>query len=211
MFISTNKILVQSLDSLAFAKVELDPNESKTVTFEIRDDMFEVYDSGFKKIEGSYGLLIGRNSSDIVLGTEIRIDGEKAAFEALKGSWYETLIGAPSREEWEKLMGHKVVIEAEPKKGHFTMDNSCLEMKDHSLMMKIQYLITKNIIGKPYPKEERNMNNPAYKMILTAATDCPLRAVVISSDGMMKDSLARGMLEMANGHYIKGIMKMIKG
>ena len=108
-------------------------------------------------------------------------------------------------------MGHKVEIEAEPKKGHFTMDNSCLEMKDHSLMMKIQYLITKNIIGKPYPKEERNMNNPTYKMMLTAATDCPMRAVVISSDGMMKDSLARGMLDMANGHYIKGIIKMIKG
>ena len=78
-------------------------------------------------------------------------------------------------------------------------------------MMKIQYLVTKHIIGKAFPKEERNMDNPSYKMMMTAATDCPMRAVVISSDGMMKQSFAEGMVDMANGHYIKGILKMIRG
>ena len=195
----------------AFAKVELAAGESMTVSFEIRDDMFEIYDNGFKKIKGTYDLEIGKSSRDIVLSTKIKVDGEEADFEALKGSWYETLRGTPSRNEWEKLMGHEVPEEKEAKKGQFTLDNSCMEMKDHSLMMKIQYLVTKHIIGKAFPKEERNMDNPSYKMMMTAATDCPMRAVVISSDGMMKQSFAEGMVDMANGHYIKGILKMIRG
>ena len=47
-------------------------------------------------------------------------------------------------------------------------------------------------------------------MMITCSTDCPMRSVVISSGGAMNDSLARGMLHMANGHYLKGIAAMIK-
>jgi len=47
-------------------------------------------------------------------------------------------------------------------------------------------------------------------MMLTCATDCPMRSVVISSGGMMKESLARGMLHMANGRYFKGLLAMMK-
>lgn len=53
-------------------------------------------------------------------------------------------------------------------------------------------------------------SNPAFKMTMICATDCPLRAVVINSNGAMSDKTARGLLEMANGHFIKGIIKMIK-
>ena len=195
----------------AFTKVELASGESKEITFEIRDDMFEVYDDGFRKIAGAYDLMIGRSSEEIILHEKITVKGEQADFTQFKDSWYETLKGKPTRNEWEKLMGHEVAIVPEPKKGQYTMDNSCLEMKDHSLMMKIQYMVTKSVIDKAFAKEERTMDNASYKMMMTAATDCPMRAVVISSDGMMKEGLARGMLDMANGHIIKGIIRMIKG
>ena len=212
LYVSPHDDLCRAVKELkAFEKVELDAGESKRVIFRIRDDMFEVYDEGFKKIRGTYDLLIGRSSRDIALSTAIDVDGAEADFASLKGSWYDTVKGLPSRKEWEMLMGHAVAVEKDPKKGQFTMDNSCMEMKDHSLMMKILYLVTKNIIGKAFDRDERNMENPSYKMMMTAATDCPMRAVVISSDGMMKDSLAHGMLDMANGHIIRGIIRMIKG
>lgn len=38
---------------------------------------------------------------------------------------------------------------------------------------------------------------------------CPLRAAVINSGGTMNDSLAKGLLQMANGHYLKGIAAML--
>ena len=83
-------------------------------------------------------------------------------------------------------------------------------MKDSSLIMKIQYKVTENIVAKSYGGK-RDLSNPAYRMTLICATDCPLRAVVINSNGSMTDKLASGLLEMANGHYIRGIARLIKG
>lgn len=95
-----------------------------------------------------------------------------------------------------------------PKKGHFTLDNTCMEMKDSSVVMKIQYKVTENIIAKSYGGK-KDMSNPSYRMTLICAVDCPLRAAVINSGGTMNDSLAKGLLQMANGHYLKGIAAMV--
>ena len=97
----------------------------------------------------------------------------------------------------------------EPKKGQFTMDSTCMEMKDHSFVMKIQYMVTENIIAKGFGGK-KDMTDPAYRMMITCATDCPMRSVIISGGGAMSNSLAQGLLHMANGHYIKGLAAMLK-
>ena len=106
-------------------------------------------------------------------------------------------------------MGYSVPLSKEPKKGEFSMDNSCLEMKKYSLMMQIQYMVTKSIISKGI-EGKKDMSNPTYKMMLTSAVDCPMRSAVINSGGMMGESLARGMVLMANGKIFKGIAAMMK-
>lgn len=75
--------------------------------------------------------------------------------------------------------------------------------------MKIQYKVTEHIVAKSYGGK-KDLSNPSYRMTLTCAVDCPLRASVISSGGTMSDSLANGLLHMANGHYLKGIAAMLK-
>jgi hypothetical protein len=102
-----------------------------------------------------------------------------------------------------------VPVTPEPKEGSFTMDSTCMEMRDSSFVMKIQYKVTESIISKSFDGK-KDMNDPAYRMMITCATDCPMRSVVINSSGTMKDPLAKGMLHMANGHYIKGILEMLK-
>ena len=193
-----------------FSKVELDPGESATVQFELDDRSFAVWADGWKVPSGTYTVQIGASSRDIRLAEDIEIAGEEVAVPAWQtGSWYESLSGEPSREEWEKLMGHPVPVQPEPKKGQFTMDSTCMEMKDHSLVMKIQYKVTENIIAKSFGGK-KDMSDPAYRMMLTCAVDCPMRAAVISSGGAMSDSIAAGLLHMANGHMIRGIAAMLK-
>lgn len=192
-----------------FARVELMPGESKQVTFTLDDRCFSVWADGWKVSGGNYEVLLAASSRDIRLRGVVEIAGE--AVKAPKwqsGSWYETLSGNPPRGEWEKAMGHTVAITPEAKKGEFTLDNSCLEMKDSSLIMKIQYKVTENIIAKSFGGK-KDYSDPAFKMMVICATDCPLRATVISSGGAVSDSLAQGLLEMANGHYIKGIKAML--
>lgn len=188
-----------------FARVELEPGETKTATFTLDDRSFAIWNDGWKIPGGIYGVFISSSSRDIRLRAEIEVSGECLPAPAWQaGSWYETLNGEPSRDEWEKLMGHPVAILPEPKKGSFTMDNSCMEMKDSSLIMKIQYKVTEHIIAKDFGGK-KDLSDPSYRMMLTCATDCPMRAVIINSSGSMSDSMAAGLLHMANGHFLKGL------
>ncbi len=194
----------------AFEKIELEAGETKKVTFEIRPDFFEVYDNGFRRVKGSYVIAVGPSSNNLPLQAEITVEGEPVSFENYKGSWYEAPKGLPAKKDFENLLGRAIPNTPEAKRGSYTMDNSCAEMRKDSLVMKIQYAITKSIISKPYAKAERTLKNPAYKMMLTCATDCPMRAVIISSSGSMNDNMAEGLVDLANGHYLSGLKKMMK-
>ncbi|MGN1189770.1 MAG: glycoside hydrolase family 3 C-terminal domain-containing protein [Candidatus Ornithospirochaeta sp.] len=187
-----------------FKKVELKPGESITVDFELDDRSFAIWNDGWRIPEGIYKLQIGSSSRDIREEKEISVTGERLTKPTWQeDSWYDTLNGEPSRKEWEELMGHPVAIQEPEKKGTFTMDNSCFEMKDDSFVMKIQYMVTKSIVSKQCGTKDPT--DPQLRMMLVSATDCPLRASVINSTGKMSDKLARGLLEMANGHFIKGL------
>ncbi|MGN0425321.1 MAG: glycoside hydrolase family 3 C-terminal domain-containing protein [Acetatifactor sp.] len=187
-----------------FARVELEPGEIQVVTFELNDRSFAVWNDGWKIPGGTYMVQIGASSRDIRLKAEIELSGEAIFTPKWQtGSWYETLSGKPTREEWEKLMGHPVPIGSEPKKGQFTMDNSCLEMKDSSFIMKIQYMVTEKIIAKQCGTKDPS--DPQFRMMLISAVDCPLRSAVINSSGKMSDALGQGLLHMANGHFLKGL------
>lgn len=193
-----------------FAWVELKPGERKVVTFSLDDRSFSLWSDGWKIPGGTYQVLIAASSEDVRLQGELLVDGETLQAPLCQGgSWYETMDGRPSRELWEKAMGHPVAVAPEAKKGHFTLDNSCMEMKERSLIMKIQYKVTENIVAKSFGGK-KDYGDPAFKMMMICATDCPLRATVISSGGSMSDSVAQGLLEMANGHYIRGIKAMLK-
>ncbi len=192
-----------------FERLELNPGESKEAVFELDERSFALWDDGWKTPGGSYTLMVGASSQDIRLQGVIEIDGEAVPAPAWQAwSWYEAPTGTPPREDWEQLMGRQVPVLAEPQKGSFTLDNSCMEMKDKSLLMKIQYKVTELIIAKGFGGK-KDMSNPAFRMMIVAATDCPMRAVVINSGGAMKDSLAQGLVHMANGHWLKGLRSIL--
>jgi beta-glucosidase len=192
-----------------FEKLSLMPGESKTVRFTLDDRSFAIWADGWRIPGGEYTVEIGASSRDIRLSQTITVEGEiLPSPEWQAGSWYENPVGVPTRKEWERLMGRSIPLSAEPKKGFFTMDNTCMEMKDHSFMMKVQYKVTEAIVAKSFGGK-KDMTNPAYKMMILSATDCPMRSAIISSGGAMPESVAKGMLLMANGKFIKGILAMI--
>ncbi len=186
-----------------FEKVELMPGESKVVRFTLDDRSFAIWADGWRIPGGEYDIEVGSSSRDIRLSQIITVEGEDISVpQWQKDSWYENPNGTPTRKEWEVLMGRSIPLTAEPKKGSFNMDNTCMEMKDHSFMMKMQYKVTEGIVAKGFGGK-RDMSDPAFKMMILSATDCPMRSVVISSSGAMNDTLARFMLFMANGVFSK--------
>ena len=185
-----------------FRKLLLQPGESKAVSFELDDRSFALWQDGWKVPGGTYTVQIGD------LSAEISVSGETVAVPVWqKGSWYESCKGKPTQAGWETMMGKSYTVPV-LKKGCFTMDNTVMEMKDHSLIMKIMFKATELVIARGCGGKA-DYENPDFRMMINASAGGPLRGMQIS--GGVKGGIFAGLLEMANGHFFKGILKMLTG
>lgn len=186
-----------------FCKLSLEPGETKTASFELDDRCFSIWSNGGWVIEeGDYTVWIG-NHTDGLKGTHYE-EGKK--LNELDDDWYKTLSGKPDYASFEKALGHPYK-ESVLKKGHFTMDNTVAEMKDHSLMMKIMYKATEKTIAKQFGGKP-DYENPDFRMMMNASVGGPLRNMKISSG--MQGELFEGLLDIANGHLFKGLSRLGK-
>ncbi len=185
-----------------FQKVFLQPGESAAVDFMLDDRSFAVWQDGWKVPSGSYDVLVGD------LKAALQKDGTEIPAPVWQnGSWYETPKGTPTQAQWETMLGRKYT-EIVPTKGHFTMDNSVMEMKDHSLIMKIMFKATEATVAKGFGGK-KDYDNPEFRMMMAASAGGPLRGMQIS--GGIKGGLMKGLLHMANGHFFRGLQTMITG
>ena len=185
-----------------FRKVFLQPGETQTVTFILTDRSFAVWQDGWKVPSGTYTVCIGG------LTASVEKSGETLPIPAWQGgSWYEHCTGKPNHTDWEATLERKYTPPV-LKKGSFTMENTVEEMKDYSLIMKIMYKATEHVIAKGNGGKI-DYENPNFRMQMASSAGGPLRSMMIS--GGMKGGVLPGMLEMANGHFFRGIRKMIKG
>lgn len=184
-----------------FQKVFLRPGESKTVVFHLGDRAFALWQDGWRAPAGTYGVEVGG------LAAQIRVDGETLPGPSWQaGSWYESCQGAPTQADWETMLGRKYAPSI-LKKGQFTMDNTVMEMKDHSLIMKIMYKAVETTIAKGFGGKA-DYENPEFRMLMESSAGGPLRSMQIP--GGMKGGLMQGPLDMANGHFFTGVCKMMR-
>ena len=88
------------------------------------------------------------------------------------------------------------------------MDNTVLEMKEHSFVMKCMYKGIEATVAKGFGGK-RDYTDPQFRMLMASSAGSPLRSMQIS--GGIKGGLFKGLLDMANGHYLQGVFKMLKG
>ena len=185
-----------------FQKVFLQPGEETQVTFTLDKRSFALWNKGWVIPGGSYALQVGdRTVSMEVPGSPV------PAPDWQKGSFYESCRRKPTQAQWEAMLGRSYAPAA-LKKGQFTMDNTVMEMKDYSLMMKIMYKAVEATIARGFGGK-KDYDDPEFRMLMNSSAGSPLRSMQIS--GGMKGGVMPGMLEMANGHFFRGIWKMIKG
>lgn len=189
-----------------FVKLFLKPGESGKAEFLLDRRSFAVWCEGWRVPEGRYRLQLGGSSRNILLTKELNLKGEELAVPGWqRGSWYERPSGAPGQQDWEKLLGRKV--EERPlKKGRFTMENTVMEMKEYSFIMKIMYKIIEKTVAKGFGGKA-DYSNPTFRMVISSSADSSLFSMKIS--GGMKNYMLEGMLEMANGHYLRGLKCMM--
>lgn len=192
-----------------FTKVFLNPGESEAVSFELNDRSFAVWNGKWVVPAGTYEIQLGSSIADIRLRGQMEVAGEAVKAPAWqKDSWYETLKGLPSDASFCAAFGGPIQPEPEIRKGKFTMEMSTMEMKDKSFIMKKMFEGTEKTIAQAFGGVA-DYSNPTFKMMIMSGADAPLRAAVISSSGAFPANVAEGMVEMANGHYFRGIRKLI--
>lgn len=185
-----------------FHKVFLQPGESKTVSFVLEERCFAVWQDGWKIPGGSYTVWIGGQNA------VVEKEGGRILVPVWQpGSWYETCKAKPLQKEWETMVG-KPYTQPRLVKGRFTMDNTVEEMKDYSLIMKIMYKAVEITVAKGFGGKA-DYGNPEFRMLMASSAGSPLRNMQIS--GGIKGSLMQGLLDMANGHFLHGIRKMMQG
>lgn len=198
----------------AFTKISLNPGEEKLVQFKLEERSFAIWNDGWKIPEGCYEICIGKDAHNMVLREEIRISNsdKNSLFKAEMieekeiPQWYKNPKGIPSKEEFEKMLGREIV-ERTLKKGEFTMENSVLEMKDDSLIMKLMYIIVKMVVSGGF-KGKNLEEDSTFKMMFQSAVDCSLNGM--KNNVQMDNYLLEGLLYMANGKYVKGIKEMLR-
>ena len=188
-----------------FEKVELAPGEEKQVTFTLNERSFAVWSNGWKIPTGDYKICISKNCQETVLVREVHIEGEALCDESNLPVWYRSLNGIPSKEDFETLLGRKIV-EKPVKKGCFTKENTVMEMKEHSLLMKLLYFGMETVMARKYGG--RDYSNTTFKMMMMMSMDCSVSGMQIN--GGIKGYLLQGLVEIANGRPLKGIRMMLK-
>ena len=188
-----------------FQKVELEAGESKQVTFVLDERSFSVWQDGWVIPKGEYRICIGKNCEEIILDEIVEKKGEDINCADIP-SWYLSVGDLPSQEDFEQLLGRKIKNQA-VKKGQYTMQNTVMEMKEDSFVMKILFKVIENMMAKKFGGK-KDYRNPSFKMMVFTAADCSLSGMKINSG--MKNYLVEGLLEIANGHFFKGIRKMMK-
>ena len=123
-----------------------------------------------------------------------------------KDSWYETLVGEPQQTTFEKMIGYSYTCK-QHHKGEFTMEDTVEEMKNESFVMKLMYNASAMVIKKGVGGKITEDNEADYRMMLSSSVGSPLRSMMISSG--MKSGLFYGLLDMANGHFFRGLGKII--
>ena len=185
-----------------FRQVFLQSGESQTVTFILTDRSFALWQDGWKVPGGTYAVQIGNLSADLeIAGETLPVPGWQA------GSFYESCAEKPDQAQWEAMLG-RTYTPPVLKKGSFTMDNTVMEMKDYSLIMKIMFKAVEATVAKGYGGK-KDYENPEFRMLMNSSAGSPLRSMQIS--GGMKGGVLPGMLEMANGHFFRGLRRMIRG
>ncbi len=185
-----------------FRKVFLQPGESKTVSFELDGRSFAVWQDGWRVPGGTYTVRAGG------LSAAVEVEGETLAAPAWQaGSWYESCSGKPDRRSWEAMLGREYTP-PRLEKGSFTMDNTVDEMRIYSLVMRLMYKAIELVVARGNGGRA-DYDNQQFRMQMASSAGAPLRNLQIC--GGIRGGIMPGVLDIANGHFLRGIARMIKG
>lgn len=191
-----------------FAKVLLQPGESRTVTIPLDDKAFRYFNvnTGTFEVEGgTYQVAVGASSEDIRLTADVAVEGTGASNPydpALLPSYYSGRVSDVGDEEFARLLGRPVP----PARWDRTKP---LERND--TVAQLQYaksgaarLVYRILAGKKQKAEDSGVPDLNILFIY----NIPFRGIAKMMAGAVDMAMVDALLEMANGHFWRGLVHL---
>ncbi|MDE6550860.1 MAG: glycoside hydrolase family 3 C-terminal domain-containing protein [Clostridia bacterium] len=193
-----------------FAKTAIKAGESAIVTIKLPAKSFEYYntvDNAWRTHSGKFVIRVGGGSNSLPLSAEVEMQAKEYPLPEC-GDWYKAPNSdAISDEDFTKLLSRPITEEPSiPTKGNFTADDSIGDMAETCRLARFVLKMAKRFIRLGMHAEK---DDPNYLMIYEVMKTSPIRALSYSSQGMLNEKMAQGLLMMMNGHKFKGLCKII--
>ena len=193
-----------------FVKVDLCPDEKKTITITLDKRAFAFYDidiKGWVVESGTFEILVGASSRDIRLRDRVDICGSTLTAAVDQPTVYTRFPADArvSKVDYESLLGRMAPDNTSDPKP-YTLNTPIEDMRDsfigRFLEKKIRKQIKEMMGGQTY--------TPKRLMMERSALENPLRLLVIFSGGALHRETLEGLLDLANGKVLKGIKKILR-
>ncbi|MSS10238.1 glycosyl hydrolase [Clostridium sp. WB02_MRS01] len=192
-----------------FKKVFLKAGESKGITIPFDDKTFRYWNRLTNRFEvegGVYSIFIGANVTDIRLQQTVAREGTTEDWpykaETLK-SYYTGRISQVSEKEFETLFGHPL---PEGKwSGDLSINDALSQMYyAKSPLARLVWRILTGLKNKSEEKGKPDLN-------LLFIYNMPFRGIAKMTGGAVSMDMAEGMVLAVNGHFFRGMRRIIGG
>lgn len=191
----------------AFAAVQLAAGETRELRFSLDARDFSVWhNDAWRVAGGAYLLQVGVNARKIACEAPVEVAGEELVLDDVP-AWYLDPQGAPSLEDFEGLLGRKIPLKPSARRGTYTLENSVIDLAQTSTIARIMCFFMKKAVAARCegPADD---TNPEYRIQIASSVGSSLASLRITSG--MRGYLFEGLLEIANGHLLRGLRLMMK-
>ena len=194
-----------------FAKVALEPGESRTVTIPLDDKAFRYFNVKTNSWEvegGEYSVQVGASVQDIRLTASLTVEGTGAPlpYDSKElPSYFSGHVEAVGSQEFEALLGRPLPESHWDPKAPLGWNDALLRLPD--ARNPLARLAGKIIVGKM----EKSLAGRSADLNILFVCNMPFRGIAKMTGGMATEKTARSILLIVNGHFFRGLGGVIRG
>ncbi len=194
-----------------FAKVFLEPGESRTVTIPLDDKAFRYFNvktNAWEVEGGEYSVQVGASVQDIRLTASLTVEGTGAPlpYDAKElPSYFSGHVEAVCSQEFEALLGRPLPESHWDPKAPLGWNDALLRLPD--ARNPLARLAGRIIVGKM----EKSLAGRSADLNILFVCNMPFRGIAKMTGGMATEKTARSILLIVNGHFFRGLGGVIRG
>lgn len=192
-----------------FRKISLKAGESREVWIPFDDKTFRYWNvntNSWEVEDGTYQLMVGASVADIRLRAEIHVDGTTSNLPYKKEDmpcYYSGLIQQVPDKEFELLLGHSIPYGKWA--GDLGVNDAICQMYyAKSAFARFLYHRLTNMKKKSEEQGKPDLN-------ILFIYNMPFRGIAKMTGGAVSMRMVEGMVQAVNGHFFRGMGKIIAG